>query len=96
MGTGDAEALAQAVGINAAQFSACLANDKYLPAIQRSAASAQKLEIAGTPAFVIGTLSEDGSFLKSKEAVTGKQSYEFFAKQLDELLTLKATERTKP
>jgi protein-disulfide isomerase len=81
-----AEKLAQAVGADTAKLSACLAADKYTPIIQRSLASAERLQINGTPAFIIGTLSEDGAFLKAPRVVLGTQSYEFFQKTLDELL----------
>jgi protein-disulfide isomerase len=85
MGTGDSEKLAQAVGIDNAKFAACLTSDKYAALVERSLASAEKLRIEGTPAFIIGTLNEDGGFLKAPQVVLGTQTYEFFEKKLDEL-----------
>jgi protein-disulfide isomerase len=82
----DIEKVAAAVGVNPEKLGACVASEKYMPVIQRSLASADKLHIQGTPAFIIGTLSDDGSFLKSTEVVVGSQSYGFFQKKLDELL----------
>jgi protein-disulfide isomerase len=92
MGTGDAPKLAEAVGIDAEKLTACLAADKYASIAQRSLASAEKYHIDGTPAFIIGRLSEDGSFLKAAQVTLGTQTDEFFQKQLDEL-TLTNTSR---
>ncbi len=87
MGTSDAPKLAEAVGIDASKLSRCLAADKYASIAQRSLASAEKFGIDGTPAFIIGTLSEDGSFLKAAEVTIGTQTYEFFQKKLDALIS---------
>jgi predicted DsbA family dithiol-disulfide isomerase len=59
-------------------------------------ASAEKYRIDGTPAFIIGTLSEDGSFLKAPQAVLGTQTYDFFRKKLDELLPSTAPQPPSP
>src|SRR4051812_8091491 len=85
MGTSDTPKLADAIGIDGGKLSACLAADKYASIAQRSLASAEKYHIDGTPAFIIGTLSEDGSFLKAAQVTLGTQTYEFFEKQLDQL-----------
>jgi len=87
MGSSDAPKLADAVGINPSQFSVCLAGDKYASIAQRSPGSAEKYLIDGTPAFIIGTLSEDGSFLKASKVDLGAQTYGFFQAKLDELLS---------
>jgi protein-disulfide isomerase len=86
MGSSDAPKLAEAVGIHSGKLSACLASDKYASIAQRSFASAEKYHIDGTPAFVIGTLSEDGSFLKASKVDLGAQTYEFFQQKLDQLM----------
>jgi protein-disulfide isomerase len=82
----DSSKLAGSIGLDAAKFEACLAAEKYDVAIQRSIASAERLHVDGTPAFLIGTLSEDGGFLKASQVTLGGQSYEFFQAKLDELL----------
>ncbi|MGZ4961365.1 MAG: DsbA family protein [Limisphaerales bacterium] len=79
--------LAQAIGLDVNKFAACIGGNKYDLAIQRSVASAERLHIDGTPAFLIGTLSGDGAFLKASQVTLGAQSYEFFQTKLDELLS---------
>jgi protein-disulfide isomerase len=96
MGTSDAPKLADAVGIDASKLNACLAADKYAFIAQRSLASAEKYHIDGTPAFIIGTLSEDGSFLKARQVVLGTQTYDFFRNKLDELLPSTAPQPPSP
>lgn len=78
--------VAQATSLDINKFAACFGANKYDVAIQRSVASAERLHVDGTPAFLIGTLSEDGSFLKASQVTLGEQSYEFFQNRLEELL----------
>ena len=96
MGTSDAPKLAEAVGIDANKLSACLAADKYASIAQRSLASAEKYRLDGTPAFIMGTLSEDGSFLKAPQIVLGTQTYEFFQKKLEELIPANSPQAPPP
>lgn len=86
MNEADLPNLAKAIGLDLNNFAACLGGNKYDVAIQRSAISAERLHVDGTPAFLIGTLSEDGSFLKASQATFGAQSYAVFQTKLDELL----------
>jgi protein-disulfide isomerase len=87
--------LAQAVGMNVEKLGACLASDKYSAVIDKSLNSAERMQINGTPAFLIGTLSDDGSFLKSAQVVVGAQTYGYFQKEIDELLTADAPPATR-
>lgn len=80
------ENVAKAVGVDAEKLGACVASEKYKPLVERSLMTADRLHIQGTPAFIIGTLSDDGSFLKSPQVVVGAQDYAFFQNKLDELL----------
>lgn len=89
----DAPGLAQfakTLGLDETQFNACISSDKYLDEIQRSAMSAKRMRITGTPAFVIGTLSEDGTVMSATKVVMGGESYEVFRKILDDLIKPKA------
>jgi protein-disulfide isomerase len=96
MGTSDAANLAEAVGLDPGKLSACLAADKYTSVAQRSFAGAEKYGIDGTPAFIVGTLSKDGSFLKAAKVDLGAQSYEFFQQKLDELMPANAPQPPSP
>lgn len=96
MGTGDAPKLAEAVGMDAGKLSDCLAADKYAFIAQRSLATAEKYHIDGTPAFIIGTLSEDGSFLRAPQIVLGTQTYDFFQKKLEELIPANSPQPPHP
>lgn len=87
MNEADLPNLATATGLDLNKFAACFGGNKYDAAIQRSVLSAERLHIDGTPAFVIGTLSDDGSFLKASQVTLGANSYEFFQAKLDELLS---------
>jgi protein-disulfide isomerase len=80
-------ALAQTLGLNAEKFNECLTSEKYLINIQRSAAGAKRMGLYGTPAFLIGTLSEDGDFVQIKKVLVGGETYESIKSVLDELLT---------
>ncbi|MDB6057977.1 MAG: protein-disulfide isomerase DsbG-like protein [Verrucomicrobiales bacterium] len=90
MNEADLPNVAQASGVDLNKLAACFGANKYDVAIQRSVASAERLHVDGTPAFLIGTLSEDGSFLKAPQVTLGAQSYEFFQNKLDELLAATA------
>jgi protein-disulfide isomerase len=85
----DAPALArfaQELGLDAPQFNACLSSDRYLDAINRSSITAARMRIRGTPAFIVGILSEDGTILRSTKVVMGAESFESFRTLLDDLL----------
>ena len=79
--------LAQILGLDTERFNQCLSTEKYLENIQRSAAGARRMGIFGTPAFLIGTLSEDGGFLSVKKVLVGVEKYDTLKTALDELLT---------
>ncbi len=79
-------AFIQAVGLEAAPFQACIASDRYTEAIERSAGLANSLRINGTPAFLIGVLSDDGSVIRASKVFLGAESFDAFRKVLDELL----------
>ncbi len=82
----EVSALAQTLGLDAEKFNECLSTEKYLPNIQRSAAGARRMGIFGTPAFLIGTLSEDGGFVTVKKVLVGAETYDSIKTVLDELL----------
>jgi protein-disulfide isomerase len=79
-------AFSEALGLDRERFNACITSDRYLEAIQRSAMGASRMRINGTPAFLIGTLSEDGTVLKTVKVFLGAESFQAFRTVLDDLL----------
>ena len=79
-------ALAQTLGLDTDQFNQCLSSEKYLENIQLSAAGARRMGLFGTPAFLLGTISEDGGFVSVKKVLVGVEKYETLKTALDELL----------
>jgi predicted DsbA family dithiol-disulfide isomerase len=78
--------LSREFGLDGGRFSDCLNGERHADAIRRSATSAARLGINGTPAFLVGTLSGDGSVLTARQVFVGAEPYESFQKLLDELL----------
>ena len=76
-------AQAQALGLDAPRFRACLTSNKYEAEIERNAAQASALGVRGTPTFIIGRSSRgelDGV------RIAGAVPYADFAAYLDQLL----------
>lgn len=79
-------ALTQTLGVDMGEFNRCISSEKYLQNIQRSAAGAKRMGLYGTPAFLIGTLSEDGDFLRVNRVLIGAETYESIKSALDEVI----------
>jgi len=77
---------AQALGLDLDKLNQCLASGRYAENIERSASGARQLGIRGTPAFVIGTLSAEGDFLRSTNILIGGENYGALKSVLDTLL----------
>lgn len=77
---------AETLGLDGQKLSACLASGRYRQSIRLSVAGGRQIGIQGTPAFVIGTMSDDGDFLRSTNIVLGAQSFESFKETLDTLI----------
>jgi protein-disulfide isomerase len=82
----DMTLLAKAVGLNTEKFNACLASGRYSENIRMSIAAAKRMGIYGTPAFLIGTVSEDGNFMRVMKILVGGESFDPIKASLDELL----------
>jgi len=88
-----ADALKQhagALGLDAARFDECLSSGKYRSAVARSLASAERLRIDGTPAFLIGLLDANGEVVKVNQVMLGAKTYEEFKALLDGALSAPA------
>jgi protein-disulfide isomerase len=83
---------AQALGLDLEKLNQCLASGRYVENIERSASGARQLGIHGTPAFVVGTLSEDGDFLRSTNILVGGENYTALKSVLDHLLAAKVSQ----
>jgi protein-disulfide isomerase len=85
---GNMESHAQALALDAEKFGACLASGRYSDNIRLSVAGARRAGIYGTPAFLIGTVSEDGDFLRATNVLVGGESFETLKSGLDEILAV--------
>ena len=86
----------QKLGLEESRFQACLTSNRYIEAIQRSADGAARMRLNGTPAFLIGTLSEDGSLLQAAKVFLGAESFQAFRDALDGLLRVPNQTPTQP
>ena len=77
---------AQALELDTKKFNECLSGGRYVENIQLSVAGAKRIGILGTPAFLIGTVTEDGDFMRATKVLLGAEKYETFKSILDELL----------
>ncbi len=86
--TGEAfKAMADTLGLNATEFSTCLASDKFDAQIKADQAEGQKLGISGTPSFVVGlTDPKDPNKVHLTEFIRGAQPYYKFSATIDQLL----------
>jgi protein-disulfide isomerase len=78
--------LTQALGIDMREFNQCISSEKYLENIRRSVAGAKRMGLYGTPAFLIGSLSDDGDFMRVNRVLVGAETYDSLKSVLDELL----------
>jgi len=85
----DPDALKQhavALGLDAARFNECMASGKYRSPVARSMASAERLRIDGTPAFLIGVVDANGEVVRVAQVMLGAKTYEAFKAALDSAL----------
>ncbi|HTL98819.1 MAG TPA: thioredoxin domain-containing protein [Holophagaceae bacterium] len=78
---------AKALGLDRAKIGTGAEDGKYNAIIQASMNSARRYQISGTPAFLIGTLSEDGRVFTADKVFMGAQTFDGFKEALDALLS---------
>ena len=83
---------AQELGLEAKAFDECLSNGLYAGNIRLSVAGAKVLGVYGTPAFVLGTITDDGDILHVTKVLVGGESDAALRSAVDELLAA----QTKP
>lgn len=82
-------ALAQGAGLDMAAFRACLDNGKYANAVKESVARIQKLNISGTPMFLVGRTPSGSQPMTVAKVIEGAQPYEAFKMVIDEVAKTK-------
>ena len=77
---------AEAIGLDAAKFDACLASGKYDAEIRRQMGEAKKAGVTGTPAFLIGRTEGNGKTVKVLAVLKGAKAFADFKAEFDRLL----------
>jgi protein-disulfide isomerase len=75
---------AKDLGLDAATFSACMADNRHESQIQAGSRLAAAAGARGTPSFVLGKTGADGSV--SGELIVGAKAYAMFKDRFDQLL----------
>lgn len=79
----DLKNYAQVVGLDVTTFNNCLASDRYLAEMDKDSAEAKRVQITGTPSFVVG--KSNGEQLSGK-LIVGAQPLNVFAAEIKRLL----------
>jgi protein-disulfide isomerase len=77
---------AQVIGLDAESFDACLASDRYLAKIDKSAQDANSIKITGTPTFVVGKAKNDSV---DGRRIVGARDFKVFEAEINKLLAKK-------
>jgi protein-disulfide isomerase len=77
--------LAQNAGLDATAFRACLASGKHTKDVQASVERVAKMNVNGTPMFLLGKTPKDSKLTIAK-VIEGAQPYEAFKMAVDEVL----------
>ena len=85
LGANDMPKHAEALGLDAAKFQACISSGKFATLVRRDMADAQKAGITGTPSFFLGVTQPDGS-VKVVNTLKGAQPIAAFRSAIDGML----------
>lgn len=80
----DLVGIAAGFGLDEGQFRECLEKRKFKNEVDKDAADANRVGITGTPGFVVGKLSQDGSV--EGVVVSGAQPYSVFSNIIEQQL----------
>ncbi len=75
---------AQAIGLDTNKFNSCLDEGKMKAETEKDAQDAADIGIGGTPGFVVGTLSDDGTV--DGTIISGAYPYETFKETIEQYL----------
>jgi protein-disulfide isomerase len=78
---------AKGLGLDTAKLDACVNSDRFADAIHRNVDEASKMQIRGTPTFLIGTMSPGSDLVNIQTTVIGAQPFEAFKAAIDPLLS---------
>ena len=77
--------LAQAAGLDTAAFKQCLDSGKHAQAVKESVARIQKMNVNGTPMFLVGKTPTGSQEMKVAKIIEGAQPFEAFKVVIDEV-----------
>jgi len=83
----DLQTAARTIGVDTSVFGSCLVGSAATR-VKEDVASAQALQLSGTPAFLVGILQSDGK-IKVHQSVAGAAPPEEFSKIIEPLLRAK-------
>jgi protein-disulfide isomerase len=86
LGASDIDERAAKLGLDTAKLSACIASTRFADVIKHSSEEAAKMNIEGTPTFVIGTIDPKGHIVTVKKTIIGAQPFGAFKSAIDPLL----------
>lgn len=86
LGQGELSLHAQALGLEVLPFQRCLFSDKHEARIRHARDVAASVGVSGTPTFLVGLASPDGSQVEVLKVLVGIQSYANFKAVLDQLM----------
>jgi protein-disulfide isomerase len=86
LGADQLPSYAQAVGLDAGKFKACLDSGKYTSKVRKDLAEAQKAGVNGTPTFFVGLTDPKNAEIKAVKKIVGAQNYAAFKAAIDSLL----------
>jgi protein-disulfide isomerase len=89
----DIDKHAQSLGLDVAKLDGCVASDRFADVIQRSSGEANKMQVSGTPTFLIGTLTPNGDIVNVKKTVVGAFPFDAFKAAIDPLLASATVQR---
>ena len=74
------------LGLDMTKFNDCVNSSKYSSEIDVSVKAAEKMNINGTPSFVMGTFGDNKNVMKVEKSIVGAYPFEKFQADLDDLL----------
>jgi protein-disulfide isomerase len=84
--TGDIDERAANLGLDTTKLDDCMASTRFADVIKRSTDEAAKMNIDGTPTFVIGTIGPNSNIVTVKKTIVGAQPFGAFKAAIDPLL----------
>jgi len=74
------------LGLDMTKFNECINSKRYDDIIATSVKGSERMNINGTPTFLLGTVQDNGTVIKIQKSIVGAYPFEKFQSDLDELL----------